>query len=144
MKWRPTPISLPGKSHGQGSLVSYSPQSQRIKHCSVTKQQQQQTHISVKRRFTSRHLRGYHNRNKVLDNGQNSLYHILGKAPIRGQYFGGTMSYCSYMKDGKWSQTTIMSFLGFQQWTSLNSVVAIAVNELLITYSNSGIKHFLY
>ena len=54
------------------------------------------------------------------------------------------MSYCSYMKDGKWSQTTIMSFLGFQQWTSLNSVVAIAVNELLITYSNSGIKHLLY
>ena len=54
------------------------------------------------------------------------------------------MSYCSYMKDGKWNQTNIMSFLRFQQWTSLNSVVVIAVNELLITYSNSGIKHLLY
>ena len=68
-KWQPTPVLLPGKSHGQRSLVSYSPQSQRIKHCLVTKQQQQQTHISVKRRFMSRHLRAYRNRNKVLDNG---------------------------------------------------------------------------
>ena len=73
-----------------------------------------------------------------------TAHHILGKAPIRGYYFGGTMSYCSYMKDGKWNQTNIMSFLRFQQWTSLNSVVVIAVNELLITYSNSGIKHLLY
>ena len=26
--WQPTPVSLPRKSHGQGSLVGYSPQSQ--------------------------------------------------------------------------------------------------------------------
>ena len=24
-KWQPTPLFLPGKSHGQGSLVGYSP-----------------------------------------------------------------------------------------------------------------------
>ena len=24
-KWQPTPVFLPGKSHGQGSLVDYSP-----------------------------------------------------------------------------------------------------------------------
>ena len=24
-KWQPTPVSLPGKSHGQRSLLSYSP-----------------------------------------------------------------------------------------------------------------------
>ena len=24
-KWQPTPVFLPGKSHGQGSLVGYSP-----------------------------------------------------------------------------------------------------------------------
>ena len=24
-KWQPTPVSLPGKSHGQRSLVGYSP-----------------------------------------------------------------------------------------------------------------------
>ena len=24
-KWQPTPVFLPGESHGQGSLVSYSP-----------------------------------------------------------------------------------------------------------------------
>ena len=25
-KWQPTPVSLPGESHGQRSLVGYSPQ----------------------------------------------------------------------------------------------------------------------
>ena len=29
MKWQPTPIFLPGKSHGQGSLVSYSPRGRK-------------------------------------------------------------------------------------------------------------------
>ena len=46
-----------------------STESERIKHCLVTKQQQEQTHISVKRRFMSRHLRACRNGNKVLDNG---------------------------------------------------------------------------
>ena len=26
MKWQPSPVSLPGESHGQRSLVGYSPQ----------------------------------------------------------------------------------------------------------------------
>ena len=39
-KWQPTPVFLPGKSHGQGSLVGYSPQGhKRVRHDLVTKQQ---------------------------------------------------------------------------------------------------------
>ena len=29
MKWQPTPVFLPGKSHGQRSLVGYSPQGRK-------------------------------------------------------------------------------------------------------------------
>ena len=28
-KWQPTPVSLPGESHGRRSLVSYSPQGRK-------------------------------------------------------------------------------------------------------------------
>ena len=39
MKWKPTPIFLPGKSHGQGSLAGYSPWgSQRVGQDWMTKQ----------------------------------------------------------------------------------------------------------
>ena len=39
-KWQPTPIILPGKSHGQRSLAGYSPCSRkRVRHDLVTKQQ---------------------------------------------------------------------------------------------------------
>ena len=31
-KWQPTPVLLPGKSHGQRSLVSYSPWGSRVGH----------------------------------------------------------------------------------------------------------------
>ena len=31
-KWQPTPVFLPGKSHGQGSLGSYSPWGCRVRH----------------------------------------------------------------------------------------------------------------
>jgi len=31
-KWQPTAIFLPGKSHGQRSLVGYSPWSRRVEH----------------------------------------------------------------------------------------------------------------
>ena len=38
-KWQPSPVSLPGKSYGQRSLVGYSPQGcKRVKHDLVTKQ----------------------------------------------------------------------------------------------------------
>ena len=39
-KWQPTPVFLPGKPHGQRSLVGYSPWGRkRIRHDLVTKQQ---------------------------------------------------------------------------------------------------------
>ena len=41
MKWQLTPVFLPGKSHGQGSLVGYSPWGQKVRHDLATKQQQQ-------------------------------------------------------------------------------------------------------
>ena len=40
-KWQPTPVSLLGKSHGQRSLVGYSPWGcKRVRHDLVPKQQQ--------------------------------------------------------------------------------------------------------
>ena len=36
-KWQPTPIFLPGESHGQRSLVSYSPWVMRVRHDLATK-----------------------------------------------------------------------------------------------------------
>ena len=42
-KWQPTPVFLPGKSHGQRGLVGYSPWGHEgVGHDLVTKQQQQQ------------------------------------------------------------------------------------------------------
>ena len=32
-KWQPTPVFLPGESHGQRTLVSYSPWGREIKRC---------------------------------------------------------------------------------------------------------------
>ena len=40
-KWQPTPVFLPGKSHGQRNLVGYSPWGHKgIGHGLVTKEQQ--------------------------------------------------------------------------------------------------------
>ena len=40
-KWQPPPVFLPGKSHGQRSLVGYNPWGhRRVRHDLVTKQQQ--------------------------------------------------------------------------------------------------------
>ena len=40
-KWQPTAVVLPGKSHGQRSLVGYSPWGRkRVRHDLVSKQQQ--------------------------------------------------------------------------------------------------------
>ena len=36
-KWQPTPVFLPGKSHGQRSLEDYTPQVARIRYDLVTK-----------------------------------------------------------------------------------------------------------
>ena len=45
-KWQPTPVFLPGKSHGQRSLVVYSPWGcKRVKHNLVTNQQQ--NHLDI-------------------------------------------------------------------------------------------------
>ena len=38
-KWQPTPVFLPGESHGQRSLAGDSPWGQRVGHDSATKQQ---------------------------------------------------------------------------------------------------------
>ena len=39
-KWQPTPVFLPGKSHGQRNMVGYSPWGhKRVRHDLVTKQQ---------------------------------------------------------------------------------------------------------
>ena len=35
-KWQPTPVFLPGKSHGQKSLVGYSPWGRRVRHSLAT------------------------------------------------------------------------------------------------------------
>ena len=41
-KWQPTPVYLPGESHGQRNLAGYSPQGvTRAGHDLMTKQQQQ-------------------------------------------------------------------------------------------------------
>ena len=46
-KWQPIPVFLPGKSHGQSSLVDYSPwDHKRVVHNSVTKQQEQLVTVS--------------------------------------------------------------------------------------------------
>ena len=43
-KWQTIPVFLPGKSHGQGSLVGYSPWGGRRVKCDLaTRQQQQKT-----------------------------------------------------------------------------------------------------
>ena len=39
-KWQPTPVFLPGESHGQSGLAGYNPQGDRIGHDLATKQQQ--------------------------------------------------------------------------------------------------------
>ena len=41
LEWLPTPIFLPGKSHGQRSLVGYSPRGHKKSDITVNKQQQQ-------------------------------------------------------------------------------------------------------
>ena len=35
-KWQPTPVLLPGDSHGQRSLAGYSPWGRRVRHDGVT------------------------------------------------------------------------------------------------------------
>ena len=39
-EWQPTPVFLPGKSHGQRNVVGYSPWGPRVRHNLATKQQQ--------------------------------------------------------------------------------------------------------
>ena len=40
-EWQPTAVFLPGKFHGQRSLVGYSPRDHRVEHDLATEQQQQ-------------------------------------------------------------------------------------------------------
>ena len=51
-KWQPTPIFLPGKSHGQRSLVGYIPWGyKRVGHDLVTKQQQKEEPMKFRVEF---------------------------------------------------------------------------------------------
>ena len=45
-KWQPTPVFLPGKSHGQRSLIGYSlhKESQRVRHDWATEHNNKHTH----------------------------------------------------------------------------------------------------
>ena len=43
-KWQPTPVFLPGKSHGQRSLAGYSPWNRRVGHDLATKWNKNKTH----------------------------------------------------------------------------------------------------
>ena len=46
-EWQPTPVSLPGGSHGQRSLVGYSPRSHKRVRYYLATEQQQQIHYMV-------------------------------------------------------------------------------------------------
>ena len=51
-KWQPTPVFLPGKSHGQRKLVDYSPWGrERSGHDVVTKHQQQSVFFAPSQSF---------------------------------------------------------------------------------------------
>ena len=46
MEWQPIPVLLPRESHGQRSLVGYSPRGcKRVRHDLVTKQQNNRTYL---------------------------------------------------------------------------------------------------
>ena len=54
-KWQPTPVFLPGESHGQRSLVGYHPwDHKRVGHSLATKQQKQLCMSTGRHRFTVR------------------------------------------------------------------------------------------
>ena len=65
-KWQPTPVFLPGKSHGHGSLASYSLWGHKsVKHNLATKEQQEQKV------------------NRQLDTKTHAVYLVLFKNVIR-------------------------------------------------------------
>ena len=47
MKWQPTPVFLPGKSHGQRNLVGYSPKVRRVSHNWATEHKTLSSQISA-------------------------------------------------------------------------------------------------
>ena len=51
--WQPTPVFLPGKSHGQRNLVGYSPWGCRVKHDLVRKREQLSPAVGALREFLS-------------------------------------------------------------------------------------------
>ena len=65
-KWQPTPVFLPGKSHGQSSLVGYTPRS--CKELNMTKRQQEPNSVTgsvflicrMRSRWSLRGLKFYH------------------------------------------------------------------------------------
>ena len=47
MAWQPTPVSLPGNSHGQRSLVGYRPCGRRVGHNLATEQQHLKLYVNI-------------------------------------------------------------------------------------------------
>ena len=52
----PTPVFLPGESHGQRSLAGYSPWDHRVGHYRATKQQQQLKYLRVNNDHALKHF----------------------------------------------------------------------------------------
>ena len=57
-KWKPTPVFLPGKSHGQRRLVGYSPQGcEGVGHSDLATKQQQYVHTTRYKWIFRRYLK---------------------------------------------------------------------------------------
>ena len=58
-KWQPTPVFLPGESHGQRSLVGYSPWGHRVRHDWVTEHTHTYAVITIILKTVARPGMGY-------------------------------------------------------------------------------------
>ena len=52
--WQPTPVFLPGESHGRRSLVGYNPWGRKEQDATEAKSQHASKHISPEENFTDR------------------------------------------------------------------------------------------
>ena len=85
-KWQPTPVFLLGKSHGQRTLMGYSPWSHRVRH---TLSAGERTHASWWLRKAQRHLCG-----TFAESAQRQFYHE--ETPHEPRPLGGTFLKCQH------------------------------------------------
>ena len=83
MKWQPTPVFLPGKSHGMRILVGYSPWGRKE---SDTAERLHFTSLPVQRPMTSQHFGGYgiwqtKDLDEVTSNAKDKSLRVLVKFP---------------------------------------------------------------